>query len=404
MRASRSAAGDPPCPAWTVSRPGPQSTTSRRPFATFSRSRPAPALILLWPSPGTRRPDIRPALRGCRRCPGRRRPCRHRGRHRSGPRRPRPEEVAARTADHEVVPAASGQAIRTGAGVEPVVALLPLQLVRARVPLDHVVPRLSLEPVTTRAADQLVVVEASVEAIVPCLPDQAVVPGQGDDAVGGGRAVERLGRRRPRDDVLARRELGPGRGRDRTGEECDDRGEDRSRAAGPKPASQHRGHIRHGAGRARRVCDRARVRPDERLRTDLRRDVRPHDGRHREGRARRAPACAACRGERAACSRSAPARGSTSQHYPARSRRSCSPSPRSRWRGGSRKSWRRRAAPATVVRAPAEALPFADDSFDTVVCTLVLCTVATRCGRSPRSTRVLRPGGRLLFLEHVRCG
>src|SRR5437764_14110731 len=31
---------------------------------------------------------------------------------------------------------------------------------------------------------------------------------------------------------------------------------------------------------------------------------------------------------------------------------------------------------ATVVRAPAESLPFADDSFDTVVSTLVLCTVS----------------------------
>jgi ubiquinone/menaquinone biosynthesis C-methylase UbiE len=57
---------------------------------------------------------------------------------------------------------------------------------------------------------------------------------------------------------------------------------------------------------------------------------------------------------------------------------------------------------ATVVRAPAEALPFPDRSFDTAVCTLVLCTV-----RDPERTlgelaRVLEPGGRLLFLEHVR--
>src|SRR5690348_14006223 len=53
----------------------------------------------------------------------------------------------------------------------------------------------------------------------------------------------------------------------------------------------------------------------------------------------------------------------------------------------------------TVVRAPAESLPFPDDSFDTAVCTLVLCTV-----RDPERTlaeleRVLKPGGTLLFLE-----
>jgi ubiquinone/menaquinone biosynthesis C-methylase UbiE len=57
---------------------------------------------------------------------------------------------------------------------------------------------------------------------------------------------------------------------------------------------------------------------------------------------------------------------------------------------------------ATVVRAPAENLPFPDHSFDTAVCTLVLCTV-----RDPERTlaeiqRVLKPQGTLLFLEHVR--
>ncbi|MEY9877622.1 ubiquinone/menaquinone biosynthesis C-methylase UbiE [Streptacidiphilus sp. MAP12-33] len=63
---------------------------------------------------------------------------------------------------------------------------------------------------------------------------------------------------------------------------------------------------------------------------------------------------------------------------------------------------RERAPRATVLRAPAEDLPFEDDSFDVVVSTLVLCGV----GDQPRALReigrVLRPGGRLLFLEHVR--
>jgi ubiquinone/menaquinone biosynthesis C-methylase UbiE len=61
-----------------------------------------------------------------------------------------------------------------------------------------------------------------------------------------------------------------------------------------------------------------------------------------------------------------------------------------------------RARPAEVVRAPAEALPFEDESFDTVVSTLVLCGVADQAGALGEIRRVLRPGGRLLFLEHVR--
>jgi ubiquinone/menaquinone biosynthesis C-methylase UbiE len=54
-------------------------------------------------------------------------------------------------------------------------------------------------------------------------------------------------------------------------------------------------------------------------------------------------------------------------------------------------------------RVPAEELPFADASFDTVVSTLVLCTVANPERAVAEVARVLRPGGRLLFLEHVRA-
>jgi SAM-dependent methyltransferase len=59
--------------------------------------------------------------------------------------------------------------------------------------------------------------------------------------------------------------------------------------------------------------------------------------------------------------------------------------------------------PADLVRAPAEYLPFADASFDTVVSTLVLCTVSDPRRAVAEVARVLRPGGRLLFLEHVRA-
>jgi ubiquinone/menaquinone biosynthesis C-methylase UbiE len=52
--------------------------------------------------------------------------------------------------------------------------------------------------------------------------------------------------------------------------------------------------------------------------------------------------------------------------------------------------------------APAEALPFADDSFDTVVSLAVLCTVDDQARALSEIRRVLHPGGRLVFLEHVR--
>jgi ubiquinone/menaquinone biosynthesis C-methylase UbiE len=58
----------------------------------------------------------------------------------------------------------------------------------------------------------------------------------------------------------------------------------------------------------------------------------------------------------------------------------------------------------SVSEAGAERLPFEDSSFDTVVSTLVFCTVVDPARALMETTRVLRPGGRLLFLEHVRSG
>jgi ubiquinone/menaquinone biosynthesis C-methylase UbiE len=62
----------------------------------------------------------------------------------------------------------------------------------------------------------------------------------------------------------------------------------------------------------------------------------------------------------------------------------------------------RAAAPARIVEAPAEALPLPDGSFDVAVTTLVLCTVRDPVQSLAELRRVLRPGGKLLFLEHVR--
>lgn len=57
---------------------------------------------------------------------------------------------------------------------------------------------------------------------------------------------------------------------------------------------------------------------------------------------------------------------------------------------------------AELIQAPAEDLPFADGSFDTVTVTLVLCTVPDQAAALREIQRVLKPGGRLLFIEHVR--
>jgi SAM-dependent methyltransferase len=58
---------------------------------------------------------------------------------------------------------------------------------------------------------------------------------------------------------------------------------------------------------------------------------------------------------------------------------------------------------AEVVQAPGESLPFEDDRFDTVVGTLVFCTATEPARVLGEVERVLRPGGRLLFIEHVRA-
>ena len=54
-----------------------------------------------------------------------------------------------------------------------------------------------------------------------------------------------------------------------------------------------------------------------------------------------------------------------------------------------------------LVEADAQALPFEDATFDSVVSTLVLCAVPDERATIAELHRVLRPGGRLLLLDHI---
>jgi SAM-dependent methyltransferase len=74
------------------------------------------------------------------------------------------------------------------------------------------------------------------------------------------------------------------------------------------------------------------------------------------------------------------------------------PSMRKRLDGAVRRSERT----AQVIDAGAEQLPFGDATIDTVVSTLVLCTVDAPDLALHEIERVLRPDGQLLFIEHVR--
>ena len=56
---------------------------------------------------------------------------------------------------------------------------------------------------------------------------------------------------------------------------------------------------------------------------------------------------------------------------------------------------------ATLQHADAHELPFDDASFDTVVCTFGLCAIPDHARAISEKTRVLRPGGRLILVDHI---
>ncbi|MHB8595837.1 MAG: class I SAM-dependent methyltransferase [Ktedonobacteraceae bacterium] len=59
--------------------------------------------------------------------------------------------------------------------------------------------------------------------------------------------------------------------------------------------------------------------------------------------------------------------------------------------------------PIELTRAPAEVLPFANETLDSAVTTLVFCSVADPLRGLHEVKRVLKPGGLLLMVEHVQA-
>lgn len=59
--------------------------------------------------------------------------------------------------------------------------------------------------------------------------------------------------------------------------------------------------------------------------------------------------------------------------------------------------------PVSVLQVSGEAIPAEDERFDTIVCTWTLCSIPNVYAALREMRRVLRPGGRLYFIEHGRA-
>ena len=95
--------------------------------------------------------------------------------------------------------------------------------------------------------------------------------------------------------------------------------------------------------------------------------------------------------------------GENCKHYPGAVRRVLAPEPDPTKLRQARKRAAASDVPVFLVAASGERLPFPDGSADTAVVTLVLCSVDDPAAALGELRRVLRPGGKVLFLEHVRA-
>ncbi|MGH2698637.1 MAG: class I SAM-dependent methyltransferase [Actinomycetota bacterium] len=89
-------------------------------------------------------------------------------------------------------------------------------------------------------------------------------------------------------------------------------------------------------------------------------------------------------------------------HYPSGVSRVLAVEPSPHLRRLARNNAERAPVPVEVVDGDAEHLPADDDAFEVAVVSLVLCSVPDQQGALGEIYRILRPGGRLHFYEHVR--
>ena len=94
--------------------------------------------------------------------------------------------------------------------------------------------------------------------------------------------------------------------------------------------------------------------------------------------------------------------GANFAHYPSTVEAVIAVEPEPYLRARATQAAARARRPVTVVDAVAEALPVEDASIDAAICSLVLCSVHDQASALAELRRVIRAGGELRFLEHVR--